>query len=195
MGALAVAFGVLVICGLGIAWPVKKKGSGCLMPLIAPAAGLIGAVLPLALWWVIERPAGAIPLYLASVGMFILTVSALALVATGWQAVLQPKTKGKQTAAEEKMVDSLVNPFSWLDSATHTTTSTGGDDVIGGCILMIAAIILNVFFVIGLFIAQILGRLLPGSAGPLRRALRVILSMVFALLVYAGGASLLLIAR
>ncbi|MBI5957114.1 MAG: hypothetical protein HY866_00165 [Chloroflexi bacterium] len=185
MIALSMSFWVVMICGLGVAWPFKK--GGCLGDLVHPLAGVVGAILPLVIWWWSESPALEILLIGALVGAFILNVGAVALAATCWQAVLLRKPD----AAEEKMVDSLVNPFSFMENSSLSGSNFDFDDLIGGCLLMLIIVIFNVFFVSGLLIARVFHWLLPSSRTDFSRAARVVLSLIYTVIVYAAGASVL----
>ncbi len=180
---LALSLVMLLLCALIVAWLQPRKG--CLVELARPVAGLAGAVIPVVLAWLWKKPSDPVG-YAALVAAFVLDISAVALAATGWQSVL----KGRRGEIEETMVDSLLNPFSAMTQPVGGSSSSA-DDVLGGCLLAIAMLLLNVIIVIGLLIANVLKRLLPvpGTLG--RRMARVVLSFAYAITVYAGGAALL----
>jgi hypothetical protein len=185
MVVLASSLIILLFCALIVAWLQPSKG--CLAGLLRPVAGLAGAVIPLVLAWLWKRPVDP-PGYAALVAAFIFNISAVALAATGWQSVL----KGRSGEIEETMVDSLVNPFSAMSQPTGSATSA--DDVLGGCVLALLMMVLNVAIVIGLLIANVLKKLLPVPGNLWRRAARVVLSFAYALAVYGGGAALITLA-
>jgi len=179
---LASSLIVLLFCAWIVAWLQPSKG--CLAELLRPVAGLAGAAIPLVLAWLEKRPLEP-PGYAALAAAFVLDISAVALAATGWQSLL----KGRRGEGEDTMVDALITPFSAMTQPTGSSTSA--DDVLGGCLLAIALMLLNVIIVIGLLIANVLKKLLPASGGLGRRAARIGLSFAYAFVVYGGGAALI----
>jgi hypothetical protein len=176
---LPALLGLIMVLAMGLVMALPTQQKGCLAEFIRPLALIVGSVAPVALMW--EKPTSALGV-VAIVMAVILGASAVTLAATGLQALLR-----RGGVVEEDVVSPLLGGLGsfvsmGLGQGSAPSQSLGCGDVI----FAVALVVLGALFILGLWLTNLLTRFaMPGTRTALRRAGRVLLSLAYALAVFA----------
>lgn len=171
---------VLIVASWLLALPHSKKG---LTHVWRYLMLLVGALAPLAVVWILEKPAGKIEILpgVLLVAAIVPNAAAVSLAATGWQAALL-----RQHGVEEALDLTLLEPTLYFPS--YSSAGSSSDDLIGGCLFYLVAAVISALFVLGVIVAGLFDAyLLPQPASTWRRSLRAALCFLYALPIMAGA--------
>ncbi len=169
------AYSVVLLGGLLIAWPATKKG--CRSGVLRFGGMLLGVIVPL----VLLRPVPKDVLdFVFLIAALVLTACAVTVAAVGWHTLRH----GGRKKGEEVEVE-FFNPFDIFSGATGTGNSSnnGLDDLI----FMIAVMVIIGLFWVGIALGWVIQTYaMPTGREIAARTLRVLLGLVYSAAVFVG---------
>lgn len=167
---MLLAYGIVLLGGLLIAWPATKKG--CRSGLLRFSGVLLGVIVPLVLLRPIVKDVLDVVFLVAAL---VLTSCSVTVAAVGWHALRHERSKGEDVEVE------FFNPFDVLPGSASQNAINGLEDL-----LFLIALML----VIGLFwLGIILGWAIQTYAMPVgrdmaARVLRGLLGLIYSASVF-----------